>query len=108
MPGSPASPPIDIDHLARQTLQDATLQREILALFDRQIVEFVREIDAGTKGKDLTFLTHRLVGTARNLGAFELAQRAAELEEGIDNPNARQALEQAISELRSWLAAQMN
>lgn len=71
--------PIDLDHLARQTHGDAALEREVLGLFIRQVLS-VRDKLEGADGESRAQLAHSLVGASRAVGAFTLADAAAELE----------------------------
>jgi HPt (histidine-containing phosphotransfer) domain-containing protein len=69
-------PPIDRTHLFQMTLGDHALQREVLALFDRQIemlIERMREAEPSC----VAALAHTLKGSARGVGAWPIA-RAAE------------------------------
>ncbi|MCO0638060.1 Hpt domain-containing protein, partial [Lutimaribacter sp. EGI FJ00014] len=66
-------------HLARQTQGDAGLQREVLQLFLAQAASARGEL-ANADAKARRHLAHCLVGSARAVGAFALADGAAELE----------------------------
>src|SRR5437763_5292286 len=68
--------PIDLVHLARMTLGDRSLEREVLELFDRQAgVLVVRMQQAARAG--ICAAAHTLKGSARGIGAWRVA-RAAE------------------------------
>jgi HPt (histidine-containing phosphotransfer) domain-containing protein len=68
---------IDEQHLARMTLGDHRLEREVLELFVRQAALMVDRI--GTAPPALAVAAaHTLKGSARGIGAWRLA-RAAEL-----------------------------
>jgi len=88
---------LDILHLAEQTGADSGLQRELLDLFVRQSAEFMAQI-RGVSVAEPGFL-HRLKGSARAIGAFELADTAAELERG------QSQAERLAAALRRTLAA---
>jgi len=71
--------PIDMTQLARQTLGDMHLQREVLALFTGQI----EKAAAALRGADIAErrrIAHSLKGTARSLGANRLAACAERIE----------------------------
>jgi len=77
--------PVDLDHLNRYTGGNAALNQEILQLFDNQCREMVVKLEelAGQgdlSGKAWRELTHTLKGAARGVGAFALADVAAEAE----------------------------
>ena len=88
MPSPPLAPddgPIDIEHLQRMTLGDARLEREVLAMFSAQAASLVGSLvklppDAGA-------LAHTLKGSARAIGAFAVADAAAELEAALQSGN---------------------
>ena len=73
--------PIDVDHLARMTLGDGTLRREVLAMFVRQTDELLRRLAA--RAGDGAALAHTLKGSARAIGAFRVAACAEALEGAI-------------------------
>lgn len=77
---APSEPAIDLVHLARQTLGDAGLEREILQLFITQLRSVENRL-TGADGRDTGFLIHGLKGSARSVGAFPLADACAGWEE---------------------------
>jgi HPt (histidine-containing phosphotransfer) domain-containing protein len=79
-------PPIDRPHLARMTLGDPALAREVLALFDRQIETLLGRIGAAEPSA-VPALAHTIKGSARGVGAWPMA-RAAEVVEAAP-PDAR-------------------
>jgi HPt (histidine-containing phosphotransfer) domain-containing protein len=71
--------PIDLVHLARMTLGDRGLEREVLALFDRQatiLVARMREAEPGA----VASVAHTLKGSARGVGAWRVAGAAEAVE----------------------------
>jgi HPt (histidine-containing phosphotransfer) domain-containing protein len=102
MPSPPLVPddgPIDIEHLARMTLGDASLTHEVLAMFSAQAVGLIGALtglpaDAGT-------LAHTLKGSARAIGAFAVADAAESLEALIRNSDDPA---QGLSELKDAVA----
>ena len=105
MPSPPLAPddgPIDIEHLARMTLGDIRLEREVLAMFSAQAVSLV-----GTLSRlpaDAGALTHMLTGSARAIGAFRVADAAWHLQEvmqtGGDPTEALADLHDAVGQAR--------
>ena len=80
-----AEHPIDLDHLNRYTGGDAALNQEILRLFDNHCRETVAKLEELARKEDIggqswRELTHTLKGAARGVGAFALADVAAEAE----------------------------
>jgi HPt (histidine-containing phosphotransfer) domain-containing protein len=86
MPSPPLVPddaPIDLEHLQRMTLGDASLEREVLAMFSAQAVGLI--VALGTLPSDAAALAHTLKGSARAIGAFRVADAADCLEALIQN-----------------------
>jgi HPt (histidine-containing phosphotransfer) domain-containing protein len=93
-PTDAAAAAIDWAHLDRMTLGDGKLAREVLALFDRQaeiLVERMRKVEGDT----LHALAHALKGSARGIGAHDVADACAELETcaGAGAPSCSGALD---------------
>jgi len=87
MPSPPLAPddgPIDTDHLQRMTLGDASLEREVLAMFSGQAMRLMRELAAPSS--DRRALVHMLKGSARAIGAFRVGEAAELLEAVIWDP----------------------
>ncbi|MBP0439761.1 Hpt domain-containing protein [Tianweitania sediminis] len=89
--------PIDLAHLARQTLGDRNLQREVLALFRDQAVAVDQGIDEATP-EERRFLAHALRGSAAGIGAFALSQCATELEHDPESDGACTKLRASIAD----------
>ena len=86
MPSPPLAPddgPIDIEHLQRMTLGDASLEREVLAMFSAQAIKLIGTL--ATLPSDAGALAHTLKGSARAIGAFGVADAAGHLEAAIQN-----------------------
>jgi HPt (histidine-containing phosphotransfer) domain-containing protein len=102
MPSPPLAPddgPIDIEHLQRMTLGDASLEREVLAMFSAQAVSLIGAL--ATLPADTGALAHTLKGSARAIGAFGVADAAGHLEAAIQNGNDPA---QALTELNEATA----
>ena len=105
MPSPPLAPddgPIDVEHLRRMTLGDAVLEHEVLALFSAQAVSLVANLTAIPT--DAAAIAHTLKGSARAIGAFLVAEAAAQLETAIkrgDDPARPLAeLDDAVAQAR--------
>ncbi|MBR1219718.1 Hpt domain-containing protein [Bradyrhizobium sp. U87765 SZCCT0131] len=84
MPSPPLVPddaPIDLEHLRRMTMGDAEVEREVLAMFAAQASELAERL--ATVPADGERLAHTLKGSARAIGAFRVADAAADLELAI-------------------------
>jgi hypothetical protein len=77
----PAEQPIDLDHLARMTLGDRSLEREVLALFDRQSEMLLARMRDGSAAA-VAAAAHTLKGSARGIGAWCVASAAEAVEQG--------------------------
>jgi HPt (histidine-containing phosphotransfer) domain-containing protein len=71
--------PIDLVHLSRMTLGDRGLEREVLALFDRQATVLVSRMRSASPGA-VTSVAHTLKGSARGVGAWRVAAAAEAVE----------------------------
>jgi HPt (histidine-containing phosphotransfer) domain-containing protein len=93
---------IDLEHLARYTGGDVALNAEILRLFETQTSELVaslRTILDARDEKSWKEVTHTIKGAARGVGAFAMADAAAQCELlGIEDPGITQM---AIAKLKS-------
>lgn len=76
---APDERPIDLVHLARTTLGDRGLEREVLQLFDRQSTLLIARMRSSAPAGIAT-LAHTLKGSARGIGAWRVARAAEALE----------------------------
>jgi len=102
-----AERPIDLEHLNRYTGGDRGLNAEILKLFEDQCAVTLAQLedlaqDDGAGGKTWHQLTHTLKGAARGVGAFGLADIAAEAEK---IPADRTAAIEVLHRLRGTSSA---
>ena len=95
---SPAGDPIDLDHLSRMTLGERSLEREVLALFDRQADILLARMNSVAPSGVAT-LAHTLKGSALGIGAWAVARSAEAVEQA--NPAA---LATAIAALGATIA----
>jgi len=110
MPSPPLAPddgPIDMEHLQRMTLGDASLEREVLAMFSAQSFGLVGKL--ASLPADAGFLVHTLKGSARAIGAFAVADAATRLEaalrSGGDPSEALEELNDAVAQARTAIDA---
>lgn len=80
--GPHAHRPIDLVHLARQTLGDRGLECEILHMFDQLAIAYVERVRAAAGADELLTSLHSLKGAAAGVGARGIAElaRSAEAE----------------------------
>lgn len=92
--------PIDFDHLAQQTGGDRALEEEVLRLFvTRSRADLDRLKEAGPDSR--RDVAHLILGSARAIGAGEVARCAAAVEAGEGEVAP---LEAAIAETRRFIA----
>jgi len=113
MPSPPLAPddgPLDIAHLKRMTLGDASLEREVLAMFSAQAASLVSALSG--LPSDASALAHTLKGSARAIGAFAVADAASGLEVlirgGGDPAEAMDELNDAVTQARAAIDAILN
>ncbi|WP_457150771.1 Hpt domain-containing protein [Mesorhizobium sp. P5_C1] len=102
--GPRRSRPVDLAHLARQTMGDRSLEQEVLALFVQQALS-VREKIVDADIKDRLLLAHGLKGSARGVGAFAIADCATEIEHRPEDNQTLGRLGALIDEVRDFIAA---
>jgi HPt (histidine-containing phosphotransfer) domain-containing protein len=76
MPAASFERPVDLVHLARQTLGDRALEREVLGLFQVQARAIFAQLQAVTEAQARLDLAHTLKGSARAVGAWQVAEAA--------------------------------
>jgi hypothetical protein len=109
-PLAPVEQPIDVKHLARMTLGDSSLEREVLQLFDRQAEMLLARMQNAAPAAAAAH-AHTLKGSSSGIGAWKVA-RAAEIVEFVATSNAAAAdiaaaigtLGTAIGEARAVIA----
>ncbi len=84
-------PAIDLVHLARQTGGDQELERELLALFSQQCVRQLRAIHNEGDEKARLDAAHTLKGAAQAIGAWQVAEAAARIEERLSGTGSQAA-----------------
>ena len=110
--------PVYLEHLARYTGGDKTLNAEILKLFDGQVSEMVGQLLSILEQRDARKwreVTHTIKGAARGVGAFAMGEAAATAEPvdpAINHDRAVEVIEalrvegEAVQEfIASYLAA---
>jgi HPt (histidine-containing phosphotransfer) domain-containing protein len=96
-----AQRPVDLAHLARSTMGDRSLEREVLALFARQatlLLDRMRQAEAAS----VAGIAHTLKGSARGIGAWQVADAAERLEAARDLDQA--AIDAALAVLARHVA----
>lgn len=107
-PLAPLAGAIDREHLSRMTLGDRSLEREVLALFDRQADLLLARMRKAPPAVAAA-AAHTLKGSARGIGAWGVANAAEVLElaapgQAAEFKTALTALSTAISESKVAIA----
>lgn len=103
----PLRQPIDLDHLSRYTGGDEQTNAEILSLFANQSTEILARLEAAFKigdVKDWREAAHSLKGGARGIGAFHLADSAANVE-AVDIAADASSAARVLHDLKSQMLA---
>jgi len=74
-PLAPSDQVIDLDHLARMTLGERSLEREVLQLFDQQAGMLLERMTSEAP-RIVAAIAHTLTGSARGVGAWKVAAAA--------------------------------
>lgn len=87
-PDAALDAPVDLVHLARHTLGNRDLEREVLRLFvlqSRMLLERMSEAGGETGDEAaLARLLHTLLGSARGIGAWQVARSVERQQEALD------------------------
>ena len=99
---------LDRDHLARYTMGDVVLEREVLGLFIGQMPVTVASLRDSGDAVSWTRAAHTIKGSARAVGAWRLAQLAEHAESCSSRHERWQALadeiEIAVAEVHRHIA----
>lgn len=101
--------PVDLVHLSRYTLGNRSLEREVLSLFLTQSAIYLQRLKEAGADKDWVDAAHTIKGSAKSIGAWQLA-RSAETAEAMRG-NARKSgssrllaeLERLMGETNSYI-----
>ncbi len=105
--------PVDLVHLARHTLGNRDLEREVLQLFGRQSAVYLGRLRGAHSVAERRTAAHTIKGSARGIGAWRIAELADVFEQMPDNAvdldsldygELTQAIEVANSYIRDVLA----
>ena len=104
----PGTGAIDTGHLSRMTLGELSLQREVLALFDRQADLLLPRMRAGAPGV-VAASAHVLKGSAAGIGAFRVMQAAGVVEQAqsVNDPAAAAAALEVLAALLAEAKAEI-
>ncbi len=101
--------PVDLVHLAKYTLGDRSAEREILEIFSRQADLCLKRLRSAETVEAWKTAAHTILGSARGVGAWQVAKCAAALQEMTTVPPktkrdvALSGLKSHISEARAFI-----
>ena len=95
---------IDLEHLARYTLGNRSLQEEVLGLFRGQSETYLQHLQDAGDAKAWADAAHTLKGSARSVGAMAVAQHA-ELAEALTGNPGSENHQTALQELAELIGA---
>jgi HPt (histidine-containing phosphotransfer) domain-containing protein len=89
--------PLDLEHLRRFTLGDPDLEHEILGLFADHAPKTLASLAEASSPREWLAAAHSLKGSAKAIGAHQLADLAAEAERAYPDAGNRQAQLAAVT-----------
>jgi len=98
--------PIDLVHLARQTMGDQDLETEVLTLFARQARQCLDRL-ANATAAERAGIAHRIKGAARGVGAIAVADAAEALEVVPADAASLARLAHAVTEAENFICGLM-
>ncbi len=101
--------PVDMVHLARYTLGDKALEREVLDLFAGEALQRIEAFKAARSEKEWKMAAHTLKGSGRAVGAWRVAHLAQQAEGlGVHDRDACdiaiRSVEAAVAEAAAYIA----
>ena len=103
-----ADNPVDLVHLSKQSLGDRSLEQEILELFRSQSVLFVDRLENATTEDERKMAAHTILGSARGLGAWQVAREAEILQQHCKIGCDLSSLKAAVKEANSYISELLN
>ena len=94
---------VDYDHLRVQAGEDLGVMREVLSLFVTHGEQVIGELERANDAQTWKQWTHTLKGSARGVGAFAVAEAAADAERHLLDKTKLQLLKTVFAEARSYI-----
>jgi HPt (histidine-containing phosphotransfer) domain-containing protein len=91
---------VDLVHLARYTLGNRSLEREVLVLFHAQCEINLRRLKEAMDDKAWADAAHTIKGSARGIGAWPIA-KSAETAEALKGAARKNGCSDALKELET-------
>lgn len=100
---SAAAKPVDYEHLQSQAAGNLGVMREVLGLFVTHTEQLIGELERAEDAKTWKQWTHTLKGSARGIGAFAVAEAAAEAERHSMDKTKIEGIRLAFAEARAFI-----
>ncbi len=99
--------PVDLVHLARHTLGNRELEREVLRLFSRQSSMMMERMQEAGDREALGRCLHTLLGSARGVGAWKVSEAVETVQQALEEDAAADltALRAAVAESGAFIDA---
>jgi|CXWL01.1.fsa_nt_gi HPt (histidine-containing phosphotransfer) domain-containing protein len=94
---------VDYDHLRNQAAGNIDVMREVLGLFVTHCEQVLTELESAADAKAWKQWTHTLKGSARGIGAFAVAEAAAEAERHSMDKSKLAPIRAAFAEARAFI-----
>ena len=97
---------LDLEHLRQYTFGDDELENELISLFRLQIIQQLNAINNVSDPDEWKLAIHTLKGSARGVGAHEIARICAELEKsgpGADLTDLKVACKRCLEEIAIYI-----
>lgn len=98
-----AAKPVDYEHLQSQAAGDLSVMREVLKLFVEHTNQVIDELERANDEKSWKMWTHTLKGSARGVGAFAVADAAADAEKHSLDKSKIEPLKAAFATARQFI-----
>jgi HPt (histidine-containing phosphotransfer) domain-containing protein len=71
---------VDLEHLARQTMNDPELERQVVGMFFEQSALILRQVREAASPRQRSDAAHKLKGSAKAIGAWRVAEASSRVE----------------------------
>lgn len=96
--------PVDLVHLARQSLGDRSLEMEILNMFKSQSALYISRLENAGSGDERRMAAHTILGSARGIGAWAVARAAETVERHRGSVPDLEQLKKAVDSTNDYIS----
>ena len=100
----PCVRPVDLVHLARQSLGDRELELEILSMFRSQSQLYIGRLTHATTADERKMAAHTILGSARGIGAWRVAEEAEKLQALAGHASNPSELRRTLEEANEFIS----